>query len=195
MIPALGRRGRAGAGGMAGMKSPQPGSSGAMREKDKEETLPNASTSEKGLFIKRPRWEPKPRLHTLPNGLGPQPQGERGAAGGSERSPRVPEGVGPAPAPAFPSHMQLRAGLFGRPRRPASGPACLYQHTAPQTGLTDIISHGPAVPAACFPTSRRGRPPVIGADGNRALPARGTQPAAHSQRRPPSRGPGAGPSW
>lgn len=43
------------------------------------------------------------------------------------------------------------------------------------------------MPAACFPTSRRGRPPVIGADGNRALPARGTQPAAHRQRRPPSR--------
>ncbi|XDA80237.1 hypothetical protein R6Z07F_010210 [Ovis aries] len=41
--------------------------------------------------------------------------------------------------------------------------------------------------AACVPTSRRGRPPVIGADGNRALPARGTQPAARSQRRPPSR--------
>ncbi|CAI9162471.1 unnamed protein product [Rangifer tarandus platyrhynchus] len=182
-------------GGTAGMKSHQPGSSGEMREKDQEETLPNASTSEKGLLIKRPRWEPKPRLHTLPNVQGPQPQGERCAAGGSERSPRVPEGVGPAPAPALPSHRQLRAGLFGRPQRPASGPACIYKHTAPQTGLTDIISHGPAVPAACFPTSHRGRPPVIGADGNRALPARGTQPAAHSQRRPPSRGPGAGPSW
>lgn len=106
---------------MAGMKSPQPGSSGAMREKDKEETLPKASTSEKGLFIKRPRWEPKPRLHTLPNGLGPQPQGERGAAGGSERSPRVPEGSARPLRPRFHLKYSCAQGCLGaRGARPAA---------------------------------------------------------------------------
>ena len=103
------------------MKSPQPGSSGAMREKDKEETLPKASTSEKGLFIKRPRWEPKPRLHTLPNGLGPQPQGERGAAGGSERSPRVPEGSARPLRPRFHLNTAARRAVWA-PAAPGQRP-------------------------------------------------------------------------
>lgn len=105
--------------GMAGMKSPPPGSSGAVREK--KETLPSASTSEKGLFIKRPRGKPKPRLHTLPNGRGPQPQGERGAAGGSERSPGVPRGSARPLRPRFQLLRSCAQGCWrARSARPAA---------------------------------------------------------------------------